>query len=118
MWAMPSTPAPAARHAATEPVPASAEHPVDHPPTEHGPVDRTSTEHAPVEHERPEDWGWHADLGRLARIAGWISVLVVLSGLTVPHYNNAGTAAILITAGLMVLALLWDARKRRTSWRR
>lgn len=74
--------------------------------------------HGAVEHERPEDWGWHADFGKAARIAGWISVLIVLSQVTATHYNNAGTAALLLTAGLMVLGLLWDARKRRRSWRR
>ena len=72
----------------------------------------------PIEHERPEDWGWHHDFGWLARIAGWVCVVVLLITITATHYNNAGTAALLITAGLMVVGLLWDARRRRNAWRR
>lgn len=90
----------------------------DHGATDHAAIEPHTTGHEPIEHEKPEDWGWHADFGRAARIAGWISVVVVLSGLTATHYNESGTGALLIVAALMVVGLLWDARKRRTSWRR
>ena len=41
-------------------------------------------------HERPEDWGWHGEFGRWARVAGWLSaaLLVVLNFTT--HYNLSG----------------------------
>lgn len=86
--------------------------------SDHGAIEPHAPGHEPIEHEKPEDWGWHADLGKPARIAAWISVVVLLLGTTATHYNESGTGALLIIAGLMVVGLLWDARKRRTSWRR
>ena len=69
-------------------------------------------------HERPEDWGWHADLGKPARLGGWLSVIALLIMLTATHYNLAGTAALLLTAAAIAGGLLIDARRRKTSWRR
>ena len=69
-------------------------------------------------HERPEDWGWHADLGKPARIGGWLSVIALLLMTTATQYNLAGTAALLMTAAALAGGLLIDARRRRTSWRR
>ena len=69
-------------------------------------------------HERPEDWGWHADLGKPARIAGWLSAVAVLIMTTATHYNLAGTWALILTAAAIVGGLLFDARRRKTSWRR
>jgi hypothetical protein len=74
----------------------------------------TATAHP---HEQPSDWGWTADFGRPARIAGWISVVGLILMVTSTHYNGAGAASLLITAGLLVLGLLWDMKRRRTSWR-
>lgn len=69
-------------------------------------------------HERPEDWGWHADLGKPARLAGWLSVIALLLMITATQYNLAGTAALLLTAALLAGGLLIDARRRHSSWRR
>ena len=38
--------------------------------------------------------------------------------LTATHYNYAGTIAIGLTMLLMVIALLWDRRQRKLSWRK
>ncbi len=70
-----------------------------------------------VEHEKPEDWGWHADLGKQARFAGWLCVVVLAIGLTCTHYNHAGTAAIGITMGILIIGLLVDRHMRKTTWR-
>jgi Protein of unknown function (DUF2631) len=84
------------------------------PAGEHG-----VTEHTPRHrHERPEDWGWHADLGLLARIGGVVSLIALLLMLTATHYNHAGDVALLICIGLVLGGLIWDAQKRRNSWRR
>jgi hypothetical protein len=37
--------------------------------------------------------------------------------ITATHYNGTGTVALSITAGLLVIALVWDIHRRRTSWR-
>ena len=37
-----------------------------------------AVEHADQPHERPEDWGWRAESGKVARGGGWVSVAVLL----------------------------------------
>ena len=84
------------------------------PAGEHG-----VAEHAPRHrHERPEDWGWHADLGLLARIGGVFTLIALLLMLTTSHYNHAGDVALLFFIGVVIVGLIWDAQKRRNSWRR
>jgi hypothetical protein len=72
---------------------------------------------APHRHEQPSDWGWHADFGRPARIAGWITVIALLLMITSTHYNGAGAFALIFTAVVLTVGLLWDINRRRTSWR-
>ncbi len=73
-------------------------------------------EHHPAEH--PSDWGWHGEWGRAARVAGWIVVVILLVSITATHYNGTGAFALISTAALLVIALLWDINRRRTSWRK
>jgi Flp pilus assembly protein TadB len=71
--------------------------------------------HHPEEH--PSQWGWHGEWGRWARISGWVVVIILLVMLTATHYNAAGAIALISSAALLVIALLWDIQRRRTSWR-
>jgi Protein of unknown function (DUF2631) len=71
--------------------------------------------HHPEEH--PSEWGWHGEWGRSARVAGWVVVVILLIMLTATHYNGTGAVALLTTAVLLVIALIWDIQRRRTSWR-
>jgi hypothetical protein len=73
-------------------------------------------EHHPTEH--PSDWGWHGEWGRAARIAGWVVVAILLVMIGATHYNGTGSLALIVTAAALVIALLWDVNRRRTSWRR
>jgi hypothetical protein len=73
--------------------------------------------HAEHPHEQPSDWGWHADFGRPARIAGWLTVIGLVLMTTSTHYNGAGAVWLLLTAALLVVGLAWDIRRRRTAWR-
>lgn len=68
--------------------------------------------------EHPSDWGWHGEFGRAGRFAGWVVVVILLLMLTATHYNGAGSLALILTAGLLVLALLVDMQRRKTSWRK
>jgi hypothetical protein len=73
---------------------------------------------AHVEREQPSDWGWNAEMGKWASRAGWITVLVIgalFFGIT--HYNRAGFLAQAIAIGVLVVMLLWDRNRKRTSWR-
>ena len=72
---------------------------------------------APDRHERPEDWGWHAELGRLSRIAGWLSVLVLLGMNFTPHYNKSQDVWIYGLTIIIVLMLVRDYVRRKNAWR-
>lgn len=71
--------------------------------------------HHPDEH--PTDWGWHGEWGRGARIAGWVVTVILLLMITTTHYNGAGTVALVSFASMLVIALLWDAQRRKNAWR-
>jgi hypothetical protein len=71
----------------------------------------------PIEEERPEDWGWHLRMRKAPQIAGWLSVLALLSYLWGNHEARFEDLWLVgIAAGLVVL-LLWDLRRKRTAWR-
>lgn len=69
----------------------------------------------PTEH--PSDWGWHGEWGRTARVTGWLVVVILVVMITATHYNGTGTLSLIAVAALLVIALLWDIARRRTSWR-
>jgi hypothetical protein len=73
-------------------------------------------DHHPSEH--PGQWGWHADLGKAARIGGWISVIALLLMVTSTHYNSSGAAWLIGFAVAIAAGLVYDLNRRRTSWRR
>ena len=75
------------------------------------------TDAHPVEHERPEEWGWHAETGKWGRIGAWISVLVLLSYLIGNHEGRMEDLWIVGIALGMVIILLWDIRRRKNAWR-
>ena len=71
-----------------------------------------------VEHERPEDWGWHGETGKLGRAGAWFAVIVLL--LYTVGRNHEGHVEDLWIFGIafvMVLILLWDIRRRKNAWR-
>jgi hypothetical protein len=95
---------------------------VDHPATER--VNQPGREEgvvragaAPVEHERPEDWGWHGETGRWGRIGGVIATLFMLAYLFGNHEGRIEDLWVVAIAGLMILVLLLDWRRRRNAWR-
>ena len=72
--------------------------------------------HHPDEH--PEDWGWHGEWGRAARIGGWVVAIILLVMLTATHYNRQGDLFLWLFFGGLVLTLLWDHQRRRHAWRK
>ena len=68
-------------------------------------------------HEKPEDWGWHWEAGRAARLAGWVTVaclLVMNIGNHTRHTEDIWLAALAV---LLVVILLADRRRRKNAWR-
>lgn len=71
----------------------------------------------PHRHERPEDWGWHADPGRLIRGIGWAMVLVLVVQNVTTYYNDSQSPWIYGLAALLVLLLVRDRYRRKNAWR-
>jgi hypothetical protein len=68
-------------------------------------------------HERPEDWGWHGEFGKWARVAGWVSAaLLILLGFTT-RYSRTELIWVDGFAGLLILMLLLDHYRRKNAWR-
>jgi hypothetical protein len=72
--------------------------------------------HHPEEH--PEDWGWHGEWGRAARIAGWFIAILLVVMLTATHYNYSGSFWLLAFAVGLIVTLVWDAQRRKNAWRK
>jgi hypothetical protein len=68
-------------------------------------------------HERPEDWGWHREMGRGARLGGIVCALLLLSLVFASH----GSTWELIWSGgfaaSIIIVLLWDRHRRKNAWR-
>jgi len=71
----------------------------------------------PVEHERPEEWGWHGETGKLGRAGAWIATLILLTFLIGNHEGRMEDLWIIGIAVVMVLILVWDIRRRKNAWR-
>ncbi|MCU1671248.1 MAG: hypothetical protein JWP40_4175 [Blastococcus sp.] len=71
----------------------------------------------PVEHERPEDWGWHGETGKLGRIGAVIATLVLLSFLIGNHQGKVEDLYILGIVAVMIIIMILDWRRRRNAWR-
>jgi hypothetical protein len=78
-------------------------------------VVRTAAE--PITHERPEEWGWHGEMGRWGRIGGWVTVFVVLAFLFGNHRGRIEDVWIVGIALVMVIILVADIFRRRNAWR-
>jgi hypothetical protein len=79
--------------------------------------DPEAAQDQPHRHERPADWGWHAEFGRWARIAGWISVGVLLLFNVTTYYNTAQSPWLYGIAAAIVLILIRDRFRRKNAWR-
>jgi hypothetical protein len=45
-------------------------------------------------------------------------VVILLVMITATHYNGTGTLSLILFAAFLIIALLWDINRRRTSWRK
>jgi hypothetical protein len=71
----------------------------------------------PVEHERPEDWGWHGEMGKWGRRTWWIAALVILAYLVGNHQGKVEDVWLICIAALMVVVFVYDHFRRKNAWR-
>jgi hypothetical protein len=87
---------------------------VNQPGREEGIV--RSDEH-PVEHERPEEWGWHGEMGKWGRRLTVIPIAFLELMIFGNHRGKLEDIWLIGFALLMVLLLVVDARRRKNAWR-
>ena len=75
-----------------------------------------TTEHV-VEHERPEDWGWHGEMGKWGRRLAIIPILFILAYLFGNHRGRVEDIWLIAIAALMILVLVYDRYRRKNAWR-
>jgi hypothetical protein len=71
----------------------------------------------PVEHERPEEWGWHGEMGKWGRRLALIPILFTLAYLVGNHEGRIEDIWLVGIAAGMVIILIADARRRKNAWR-
>jgi hypothetical protein len=71
----------------------------------------------PVAHERPEEWGWHGETGKLGRIGAWVTAAILLTFLIGNHEGRVEDLWLVGIALGIIVILLWDARRRKNAWR-
>ena len=82
---------------------------------EHGPaVVATRDPHA----EPSAEWGWHGTFPRTARIGGWAIAAILLLMMIGNHQGRVEELWLVGLALVVVIVLVWDQMRRRTSWRR
>jgi hypothetical protein len=71
----------------------------------------------PIAHERPEEWGWHGEMGKWGRRLAIIPILFLLAYMVGNHEGRMEDLWIIGIAALMVLILVWDYFRRKNAWR-
>jgi hypothetical protein len=87
---------------------------VNQPGREEGVV---RTDAHPVEHERPEEWGWHGEMGTWGRRLTIIPILFLLAMIFGNHQGRMEDLWLVGFAALMVIILIADSRRRKNAWR-
>jgi hypothetical protein len=72
----------------------------------------------PVQHERPEEWGWHHEMGKYGRYALVLPIVFLLAMLFGNHDGRVEDVWLVGSALLLVVIMIWDARRRKNAWRR
>ena len=71
----------------------------------------------PIEHERPEEWGWHGEMGKWGRRLAVIPILFLLAYLVGNHEGRMEDLWLVAIAAIMILILVWDYFRRKNAWR-
>ena len=87
---------------------------IEQPTREEGIVRAGET---PITHERPEDWGWHGESGKVGRIAGWAMIVLLVLLMFGNHRGQVENLFLIGFALVILVMLIRDSRRRKNAWR-
>ncbi|MGH3615944.1 MAG: DUF2631 domain-containing protein [Pseudonocardia sp.] len=80
---------------------------------------RSSRELAVDPRDEPSaEWGWHGSFPRGQMVAGWVSVVILLTMLIGNHEGATEDVWLIGLAAFMAFGLVLHAVHKRRSWRR
>lgn len=68
--------------------------------------------------EPSAEWGWHGSFPRGQMMAGWVSVVILLTMLVGNHEGATEDVWLIGLAAFMAFGLVLHAVRKRRSWRR
>jgi hypothetical protein len=71
----------------------------------------------PIPHERPEDWGWHGETGKVSRIAAVAMIALLLVMMFGNHEGRIEDLYLVGAALIILIALIRDHFRRKNAWR-
>ncbi len=71
----------------------------------------------PIQHERPEEWGWHHEMGKYGRIALVLPIAFLFAMLVGNHDGNVENLWLIGSGLALIVIMIWDARRRKNAWR-
>jgi hypothetical protein len=91
-----------------------ATHRVNQPQREEGIV---REDEAPIEHEQPEEWGWHGEMGKWGRRLVILPIIALIAYQFGNHRGHVETVWLGAITLLLIIMVLADARRRKNAWR-
>lgn len=68
--------------------------------------------------EPSAEWGWHGESPKFIHITGWLIAITLLAMIIGNHHGQVENIYLVLTAASIIGFLVWDVRRRKTSWRR
>jgi hypothetical protein len=71
----------------------------------------------PIQHERPEQWGWHGEMGKWGRRLVILPILALIAFQFGNHRGHVETIWLGCLTLLLIVLVVADARRRKNAWR-
>ena len=71
----------------------------------------------PIQHERPEEWGWHHEMGKFGRLSLVLPIVFLFAMLFGNHDGQVENLWLIGSALALIVIMIWDVRRRKNAWR-
>ncbi|WP_448615989.1 DUF2631 domain-containing protein [Modestobacter sp. URMC 112] len=71
----------------------------------------------PIQHESPEEWGWHHEMGKYGRLALVLPIVFLFAMVFGNHQGDVENLWLIGSGLTLVVILIWDVRRRKNAWR-